>query len=466
MSENLKRAESLFNRIMNQNKPLSAELNPRSNYLKNQNSCASANQNSNGINSYNSGNGGNNSNNSNISNHYHHSSGHRSYRSYNKYNTHHNNNSNNHHSNNNNNGNNFSNYISNGNPHSNGASTSIGPQSFDLPKRDPIAECQEAVAALEGEQHVLLYCWTIWYHSRSRKNQLVVGEENTNGIATSLQDNKNQVALVDLYLLAATEIEFPCFGNSSKSVKPIASLEQMWLSMSVLKRSHDLSNGSELLIFKTGVNPVWEDPFNAKGGRWVFRFNHRTNNPSFTMEAADALRGRHRATLVWERLVLKTLSGLLLPCRKELQDPLLSDIAGLVLSVRRDEEIISVWNSNSSFAKKKQDDDDKKGVFTAFHARRVYCDAILRVIREVDLIMQGSDCVDTQATLSSERVSGVTFEYRLHSDNSNSYNPNDRSRRGKSYHHHQHHHRDDQRGERIERSERPERFERLERDEM
>lgn len=454
MSENLKRAESLFNRIMNQNKPQSSELSYRNGHSKslgqttnnasggninnsgNSNSSGSGNNNGNG----NSGNSNNNNSNSsnNNSHHHHHSNGHRhAYRSYNKYNNH----------NNGANGGNGGN--SNGNAHSNGAVSAFVPQSFDLPKRDPVAECQEAVAALEGEQHVLPYCWTIWYHSRSRKNQAVASDESSaNGSNISLLEGKNQAALVDSYLQAATEIEFPCFGNPAKSVKPIASLEQMWLSMSVLKRSHDLSNGSELLIFKTGVNPVWEDPVNAKGGRWVFRFNHRSNNPMSSLEAADALKGRHRATLVWERLVLKTLSGSLLPCRKELQDPLLSDIAGLVLSVRRDEEIISVWNSNSSFPKKKLDDDEKKGVFTAFHARRVYCDAILRVIREVDLIMQGSDCVDTQATLSSERVSGVTFEYRLHCDNSSSYNTNDRPRRGKGYHHH-HHHRDDQRNEKA-----------------
>lgn len=437
MSENLKRAESLFNRIMNQNKPQnSTDQNTRSTHLKILNSSHSGHSGNSSSNTHNSHNNSN--------NYHHHSNGHRhtSYRSYNKYN-----NNNNNNNNNSSGGNNNSN---GGNGHLNGSSSVVAPQSFDLPKRDPIAECQEAVAALEGEQHILPYCWTIWYHSRTRKNQTSTSEEGSvNGSTVSLADGKtqNQAAMVDSYLQAATEIEFPCFGNPSKSVKPIASLEQMWLSMSVLKRSHDLSNGSELLIFKTGVNPVWEDPVNAKGGRWVFRFNHRSNAPLSSVESnADALKGRHRATLVWERLVLKTLSGSLLPCRKDLQDPLLSDIAGLVLSVRRDEEIISVWNSNSSFPKKKQDDDDKKGVFTAFHARRVYCDAILRVIREVDLIMQGSDCVDTQATLSSERVSGVTFEYRLHSDNSNSYNTNDRSRRGKSYHHH-HHNRDDVRAE-------------------
>lgn len=379
---------------MNQNKPQVLEPTPR---------------NQKGLSSYTG---------SNSSHTNYHSNGHRhSVRSHNKYNSH----------------------------NSNGSATILTPQPFDLPKRDPVAECEEAVAALEGDQHILPYCWTIWYHSRSRKAQPTTSEESsTNGSSASLAEGKTklQATLVDSYLQAATEIEFPCFGNPLKSVKPIASLEQMWLSMSILKRSHELSNGSELLIFKTGVNPVWEDPVNAKGGRWVFRFNHRSNTPMSSQEVASAQKGRHRATLVWERLVLKTLLGSLLPCRKELQDPLLNDIAGLVLSVRRDEEIIGVWNSNFSFPKKRQDDDDKKGLFTAFHARRVYCDAILRVIREVDLIMQGSDCVDTQATLSSERVSGVTFEYRLHSDNSSSYNPKERSRRGKPYHHH-HHHRED-----------------------
>lgn len=384
MSENLKRAESLFNRIMNQNKPASEKT-----------FSGRGNGNNNGSMNGNSGTSNSNNNERNgqsgLNGHQRH---HRPYK---------------HHGYNNSNG------------------SHVAP-SVNVPKRDPVREAAEAVSALVGEQHVLPYCWTIWHHSRSKHKTAAASTEE-------VPADKTGLVAVDLYLQAATEIEFPQFGNPSELVKPIASLEQMWVSLSTIKKTHDLLNGSELLIFKTGVNPVWEDPVNSKGGRWVFRFSHRSNTSATAeVQSLDMInKGRRRATLVWERLVLKTLTGSLLSGRRDGQDALLSDIAGVVLSVRKDEVIISLWNLNVHF-KKKQDEDDKKGVLTNFTARRVYCDAILKVIREVDAILEGSDCIDTQSLLSSERVGGVTFEYRLHLDNSHLYN--DRYRRGKSYHHH------------------------------
>ncbi|KAM9909309.1 hypothetical protein OXX69_005553 [Metschnikowia pulcherrima] len=394
MSENLKRAESLFNRIMNPNKsqgePSSRPYHkPNQNHHQNDSDPGRSNhRHSNHSNGHSNGN----------------SNGHRyNTRSYNKY-------------------------------QNQGTSSAVA--SFDLPKRDPVKEAKDAIAVLPENSHVLPYCWTIWHHSRTKTKVPVANEDPAQNGATTTSDSA-KAAAVDSYLQAATEIEFPCYGSPDTLVKPIASLEQMWVSMSSLKKSHELANGSELLIFKTGVNPVWEDPINSKGGRWVFRFSHRVNPNSTTLESQENIqKGRRRATLVWERLVLKTLTGSILSSRKEHHDALLSDIVGLVLSVRRDEEIISIWNSNLNFSKKKQDEEEKKGGLTAFHAKRVYCDAILRVVREVDAIMQGSDCVETQLGSSNERVSGVTFEYRLHSDNSHPYNGGERARRGKNYHQH------------------------------
>ena len=52
--------------------------------------------------------------------------------------------------------------------------------------------------------------------------------------------------------------------------------------------------------------------------------------------------------------MLKTLTGSLIPDSNssEIQELLLNDICGLVLSVRKDEDIISLWNSNLNFSEK------------------------------------------------------------------------------------------------------------------
>lgn len=393
---------------MNQNKP--AESKPSSSHHRNNNS------------SYNSGGNYHHSNGQNLGNSTHHRHSYKLYKNYNH----------------------------------NGQSAAVAVlPNVELPKRDPVKEAQDAVDALIGDQHVLPYCWTIWYHLRSKNKALVASEEagaNSAATTTASQPETSTkppaAAAVDSYLQTTNEIEFPCYGNTSSTVKSIASLEQMWLSMSVMKKLHELSNGSELLVFRTGVNPVWEDPVNAKGGRWVFRFNHRyppTNGLELAKEVQESVRKvRRRSTLIWERLVLRTLGGSLIADKSGNKGTqLLSDIAGLVLSVRRDEDIISVWNSNMNFPKR--DDDDKKRGLTLFQARRVFCDAVLRVIRECDVILQGSDCIETSSKPSTERVSGVTFEYRLHLDSSSSVPSGERQRRGKQYHHH--YHRDDDKSE-------------------
>ncbi|ODV78701.1 translation initiation factor eIF4e [Suhomyces tanzawaensis NRRL Y-17324] len=305
-----------------------------------------------------------------------------------------------------------------------------------LPKRDPIKASEDTLSRIPADHHILPYCWTIWHHSRTKlrgQKDAVAGED----VAVAAT-----AAAVDSYLQTTHEIEFLSVADQRPTTS-IGSIEQLWMSLSSIKKSYELPIGTELLIFKSGINPVWEDPINTKGGRWVFRFNRRSAGSGNAHEDHQAAqRIRKRSSLIWERLLLKTATGSIIPDNSpvEYQELLLNDISGLVLSVRKDEDIISVWNSNLNFsAKGKKDDDKPTKKLTLFQARRIICDSILRVIRECDAITHGHDGVDTVDNGSSERVLGVSFEYRLHADNSN---PIDSSNGGGKYGgHHSHHHR-------------------------
>ncbi|KAG7195422.1 uncharacterized protein KQ657_003180 [Scheffersomyces spartinae] len=244
---------------------------------------------------------------------------------------------------------------------------------------------------------------------------------------------------VDSYLQTTKEIAFVNIHSGAEAeaapldtTSSLGTVEQLWMSLSTLKPAYQLRYGTELLIFKSGINPVWEDPVNAKGGRWVFRFSRRGQNSSGGNNSnsrgddnESIMRVRKRSSLIWERLVLRVLTGSIIPegdYLEEIQELLLNDISGLVLSVRRDEDIISIWNSNLNFNKKgstmsKDGENGTSKKLTLFQARRIICDSILRVIRECDLISQGSDCIETIDSGSNERVFGVSFEYRLHADN-------------------------------------------------
>lgn len=290
-------------------------------------------------------------------------------------------------------------------------------------KRSPLREGQAAAAAVPEQHHVLPFTWTMWHHRKAKR------AEDEEAEAVQEDDQNKAAAAVDLYLLTTKEIQFDSLVEAG-TTSSIASVEQLWLLMLQLKRAYDMNQMTQLLVFKTGVTPVWEDPVNAKGGRWVFRFGRRLH-PGQPGDAELSSRVRQRTTLIWERLVLRTLTGLLIPDKqlpRPLQDAILSDITGLALLVRREEDIILMWNLNLHFGRRPRDDDDRKRL-QPFQARRIMCDAILRIIRECDLILQGSDVVETSATGSTERVAGVLFEYRLHADSNNTVLYGERRRR-------------------------------------
>lgn len=48
-------------------------------------------------------------------------------------------------------------------------------------------------------------------------------------------------------------------------------VEGFWALYSHLVRPKDLPNSCEYFVFKSGIKPMWEDPANEKGGKWVIR---------------------------------------------------------------------------------------------------------------------------------------------------------------------------------------------------
>lgn len=399
MSENLKRAESLFNRIMNPNGVASKEktgYKPPNNGSGHHGRDFNKKDNYGGQNSRDSHHGGQTHG---MSSNYNHHNGH-SYSNHNsgKYNKYHR--GGNHHG------------------HHNSFTHNTNMKIVELQKNEATDLAQEILSKVSPEHHALLYCWTMWHHLRAKMKpkDTQLGESNSQPEVAAEELLHNVNVPVDSYMQTTTEIEFPAIEDATQKTKYIPSLEQLWLSLSSLKKTYELPFGTELLIFKSGITPVWEDPNNTKGGRWVFRFNRRLNMTG----GRSFANVRERTSLIWERLLLRSVSGTFIPSGdypEEVRQAVLSDISGLVLSVRKDDDIISIWNSNVNFGKKKNSDTSSKRI-SSFQARRVICDAILRVIREADAILAGANAITTLDAGKNERVLGVSFEYRLHSDNS------------------------------------------------
>ena len=92
---------------------------------------------------------------------------------------------------------------------------------------------------------------------------------------------------------------------------------------------------TDLLLFHSGVQrPVWEDPLNLSGGKWIIRLKKGV------------------ADRIWEDIVLGIIGDQFHPEGED--DPANTvgrqwdddwpEICGVTLSVRASEDILSVWN--------------------------------------------------------------------------------------------------------------------------
>jgi len=136
------------------------------------------------------------------------------------------------------------------------------------------------------EGHPLQYRYTLWFWRRT------VGAGKGTNSAASYDQNLKQIATFD-------------------------TVEQFWRIYSHIARPGDLQGQFDFHLFKEGIKPMWEDEANVDGGKWIVRLR------------------KGLAPRCWENLILAILGE---------QFMVGEEICGAVVSVRFQEDIISVWN--------------------------------------------------------------------------------------------------------------------------
>jgi len=58
-------------------------------------------------------------------------------------------------------------------------------------------------------------------------------------------------------------------------------VEDFWSVWNVLIAPSKLATGSNYHMFRTGIEPKWEDPVNARGGKWVATVSKQRPVPTF-----------------------------------------------------------------------------------------------------------------------------------------------------------------------------------------
>ena len=111
------------------------------------------------------------------------------------------------------------------------------------------------------------------------------------------------------------------FFQNLQLIGTFATCEQFWQIYSHLVRPGDLNSHSDFHMFKKGIKPLWEDEANRYGGKWIVRLR------------------KGLSSRCWENLVMAMLGE---------QFMVGEEICGAVVSIRYQEDILSVWNRTAN----------------------------------------------------------------------------------------------------------------------
>ena len=104
------------------------------------------------------------------------------------------------------------------------------------------------------------------------------------------------------------------FGNAMKQIYGFSSVKEFWGLVNHLNLER-MPSGANLRIFKSEIQPVWEDPQNRDGGNWII-----------------VPKPREMALTVFRELLLSIIGGDLDRC-----------VNGIVLSVKTKDIILQLW---------------------------------------------------------------------------------------------------------------------------
>lgn len=130
-----------------------------------------------------------------------------------------------------------------------------------------------------------------------------------------------------------------------KSIKEIGSfktVEGFWELYNHLIRPKDVPKTTDYHMFRTGVKPIWEDPGNRHGGKWIIRLRKGLTSKYWESTLL---------AIIGERLMEEgAVSSNSVSARwnnSNNNSRLDDEICGAVVSIRQHEDILAVWNRNA-----------------------------------------------------------------------------------------------------------------------
>ena len=112
-------------------------------------------------------------------------------------------------------------------------------------------------------------------------------------------------------------------------VAKFKSVEDFWALFHHIEVASNLQVGSDYNLFKDEIEPMWEDPANRKGGRWLFTLNKGANTKAQHPKLLDDL---------WLEVLLCLIG--------EAFGEYSNQVNGAVLNIRAKMDKIAVWTTD------------------------------------------------------------------------------------------------------------------------
>ncbi|XP_010670949.2 eukaryotic translation initiation factor [Beta vulgaris subsp. vulgaris] len=112
------------------------------------------------------------------------------------------------------------------------------------------------------------------------------------------------------------------WGSTLKKAYTFDTVEEFWCLYDQIFKPSKLTGNADFHLFKAGVEPKWEDPECANGGKWTVSGSRKTNLDGMWLETLMALIGE--------------------------QFDEADDICGVVVSARQRGDKLSLWTRNAT----------------------------------------------------------------------------------------------------------------------
>jgi len=111
-----------------------------------------------------------------------------------------------------------------------------------------------------------------------------------------------------------------------KEVATFDTVEDFWALYNHIQLASGLSWGSDYYLFKEGIRPMWEDPNNIEGGRWLIQVDKARRN-----ELIDHY---------WLELLMAVVGEQFDDCGE--------NVCGVVVNIRQKGDKVSLWTRDAT----------------------------------------------------------------------------------------------------------------------